>query len=129
MRDRTHQQIRNLLFDSSPTYLLHDNDPLFKQVGNILKSVRTAPKSPWQNAIAERLIGSIRRECLDHLIVMSGEHLKVILKEYFSYYQEYRLHLSLEKNSPAMRSVEVHGSVVAIPKVGGLHHYYGRMAA
>jgi len=93
----------------------------------VKKSVRTAPRSSWQNAIGERVIGSIRRECLDHLVVVGETHLRIILNEYISYYEKYRPHLSLAKDSPVGRRVETQGKIVSIPKVGGLHHYYGRM--
>jgi len=126
----THQQIRNALQESDPKYLIHDNDPVFSQVRTLfIESVRIAPRSPWQNAIAERMIGSIRRECLDYIIVTGERHLKLILKDYFSYYQINRTHLSLAKDSPLGREIETQGKVVSLPKVGGLHHYYGRMSA
>ncbi len=90
----------------------------------------TAPQSPWQNPYAERVIGSIRRECLDHLIILSERHLRNILKEYIRYYNESRPHLSLERNAPIPRGIESpsRGPVVAIPQVGGLHHLYTRAA-
>jgi len=89
-----------------------------------------APKSPWQNPYCERLIGSIRRECLDHVIVLNERHLRRILQSYFDYYLNARTHLSLERNSPIERVVEPPclGRVVAIPQVGGLHHRYRRAA-
>ena len=87
--------------------------------------------SPWQNPYVERLIGSIRRECLDHVIVLNEEHLKRILGAYFRYYHRWRTHLSLEMDAPEPRSVEPResGEVVEIPEVGGLHHHYERRAA
>ena len=86
---------------------------------------------PWQNPFVERRIGSIRRECLDHVIVLDERHLKRILRKYVDYYHSCRTHLSLEKDAPEPRRVEspAMGKVSAIPKVGGLHHYYTRRAA
>ena len=91
----------------------------------------TAPRSPWQSPYVERVIGSIRRECLDHVIVLDERHLRRILREYVDYYHSYRTHLSLEKDAPEQRPVQwpSMGRVTAIPKVGGLHHYYSRLAA
>ncbi len=90
----------------------------------------TAAQSPWQNHYAERLIGSIRRECLDHLIVLGEGQLRRILREYFDYYNGVRPHQSLEKNSPPPRQIELptKGRVISIPQVGGLHHRYRRAA-
>ena len=91
----------------------------------------TAPRSPWQNPFAERLVGSIRRECLDHMIVLGENHLRQILRSYFDYYLRSRTHLSLAKDAPTPRVVqgpEV-GEIVEIPQVGGLHHRYERRAA
>ena len=88
-----------------------------------------APRSPWQRAYVERVIGSIRRECLDHVIVLNEESLRRTLRDYFSYYHGSRLHLSLGKDSPNSRAVECEGEVIAIPEVGGLHHRYRRRAA
>jgi putative transposase len=95
-----------------------------------IEEVITAPHSPWQNAYAERVIGSIHRECLDHVIVVSEEHLRRILKEYFRYYHNSRPHQALEKNSPFPREIEAaaKGKIIAIPQVGGLHHRYRRAA-
>jgi putative transposase len=95
-----------------------------------IEEVLTAPRSPWQNPFAERLIGSVRRECLDHVIVLSEEHLRKTLKAYFRYYNECRPHESLGKNSPTPRAIESgrKGPVLSIPEVGGLHHRYQRAA-
>jgi transposase InsO family protein len=87
----------------------------------------TAPRSPWQNAYAERLIGSIRRECLDHVIVLGESHLRRILKSYALYYNEARTHLSLGKDAPAGRMIEPYGKITALPILGGLHHRYCRI--
>jgi transposase InsO family protein len=93
--------------------------------------VLTAPRSPWQNPYAERFIGSLRRECLDHIIIFNESSLKRILKAYFEYYEHSRNHLSLEKDAPASRTVQHPelGRVVALPQVGGLHHRDERRAA
>jgi putative transposase len=93
--------------------------------------VLTAPRSPWQNAYAERFIGSLRRECLDHIIILNESSLKRILKTYFQYYEHSRTHLSLEKDAPVSRSVQLPelGRVIELPQVGGLHHRYERRAA
>jgi transposase InsO family protein len=88
----------------------------------------TAPRSPWQNCYAERLIGSIRRECLDHLIVMGEAHLRRVLKNYVAYYNGLRTHLSLGKDAPFRRRVERGGAITRQPILGGLHHQYGRMS-
>ena len=95
-----------------------------------IEEVITAPRSPWQNPYAERVIGSIRRECIDHVIVLNERHLIRILRSYFEYYHEVRTHLSLERNAPNPREVKVRsqGKVVTIPQVGGLHHLYTRAA-
>ncbi len=122
-------------FDSAPKYLLRDRDRIYghefgKQVEVMgIQEVLGAPRSPWQHAYVERVIGSIRRECLDHVIVFSEESLRRALQSYISYYHESRLHLSLDKDSPDSRAVQSVGKVVAIPQVGGLHYRYDRRAA
>ena len=95
-----------------------------------IEEVIIAPRAPWQNPYVERLIGSIRRECLDHVIVFGQDHLRRILSEYFTYHHEARLHLSLDRNSPIPRSVcpPEQGRVVAKEYLGGLHHCYTRAA-
>jgi len=123
--------------DSAPSYLLRDRDSVYghsfqqRVKGMRIREVRTAPHSPWQNPFAERLIGSVRRECLDHVLVLSERHLRRILTRYFVYYHRARTHLSLEKDAPDMRPIqrpEV-GAIVVTPEVGGLHHRYARQAA
>jgi transposase InsO family protein len=93
--------------------------------------VVTAAHSPWQNAYAERLIGSIRRECLDHVIIANARGLRRVLHAYIDYYLTSRTHLSLEKDAPISRPVgsPPDGDIVAIPHLGGLHHRYERRAA
>jgi len=123
--------------DSAPRYLLRDRDGTYGQVfrqrvkGIGIAEVLTAPRSPWQNAFAERVIGTIRRELLDHVIVLNEQHLRRRLLSYFRYYHGWRTHLALEKDAPEPRAVEPpeHGRVVALPHVGGLHHRYVRRAA
>jgi transposase InsO family protein len=123
--------------DSAPSYLLRDRDQVYGQQfrhrvkGLGIDEVLTAPHSPWQNPFAERLIGSIRRECLNHVLVLGERHVRRILVRYFDYYHQARTHLSLDKDAPDVRSVEFleAGRIVAIPEVGGLHHRYVRRAA
>jgi putative transposase len=122
--------------ETAPRFLLRDRDQIYGEhfrcrvVGMGIEEVVTAAQSPWQNPYAERLIGSIRRECLDHLIVLNEMQLRRILREYFAYYNEVRPHQSLEKNSPLRREIELptQGRVISIPQVGGLHHRYRRAA-
>jgi cold shock CspA family protein len=132
----TAQQIlESFPFDSAPRYLLRDNDRIYgcefrRQLEVMgIREVRTSFRSPWQNAFVERVIGSIRRECLDHVIVVNEESLRRVLHSYIGYYHASRLHLSLEKDSPTPRAVQSVGNIVAIPQVGGLHHRYERRAA
>jgi putative transposase len=96
-----------------------------------IKEVRTTPRSPWQNPFCERLIGSIRRDCLNQVIILGESPLRRILGRYFHYYHKCRTHLSLEKDAPELRPIqEVSlGEVIEIPEVGGLHHHYERRAA
>jgi len=124
-------------WDSGPRYLLRDRDgsygEKFCEAANWLgiQEVRTAPQSPWQNAYVERLIGSIRRECLDHVIVLSEADLRRVLRSYFDYYERFRTHLSLDKDAPISRPIQTAtmGRIVEIPQVGGLPHRYERVAA
>jgi transposase InsO family protein len=94
-----------------------------------MKEIVTAPRSPWQNAFVERPIGSVRRECLDHVVVLSQRHLRHLLKSYFAYYHRSRTHLSLEKDAPEPRAIMRRGEIIVMPQVGGLHHRYERRAA
>jgi transposase InsO family protein len=124
-------------FDSAPRYLLRDRDAIYskfvqRRIGALgIEEVISAPRSPWQNAYVERVIGSIRRDCLDHVIILNEQHLRRILRDYFDYYHSCRTHLSLNKDSPEARSVEpgAHDNIIALPRVGGLHHRYTRAAA
>ena len=122
--------------DEVPRFLIRDRDRIYgayfrnrvKHLG--IKEIVAARRSPWQNPFVERLIGSIRRECLDHVIILNERHLRRILSSYFEYYHESRTHLSLNRNSPNARSVDPpeNGKIIAIPQVGGLHHLYRRAA-
>ena len=134
----TVQQLREAFpWDEAPRYLIRDRDAIFgKAVGATIKgmgtqAVVTAPRSPWQNPFVERLIGSIRRECLDHVIVWNESSLRRILQSYFEYYERSRTHLALAKDTPVPRPVEKwgNGRIVEIAQVGGLHHRYEGRAA
>ena len=96
-----------------------------------MRDMVTAPRSPWQNAYVERFIGSVRRECLDHVILMSATGLRRVLAEYIEYYMRSRTHLGLEKDAPVPRSVvrPPAGRIVVFPLMNGLHHRYERRAA
>jgi putative transposase len=96
-----------------------------------IEEVLSAPASPWQRAYVERLIGSIRRDCLDHVIVQGEGHLRKILRSYLEYYHRSRTHLGLGKDTPEPRAVQLRkvGEIVELPQVGGLHHRYERRAA
>ncbi len=96
-----------------------------------IEQVLTAPRSPWQNPYCERVIGNLRRNCLDHVIVLSEQHLRRILRMYLEYYHGSRTHLALDKDAPERRKHESPdgGKVIALPMVGGLHHRYTRRAA
>ena len=87
----------------------------------------TSPRSPWQNGYAERLIGSIRRECVDHIVVFGERHLRHVLQSYAKYYNEVRTHLSLEKDAPVSRAAKAIGRITSRPILGGLHHQYARI--
>ena len=124
-------------WDTAPRYMIRDRDGVYglevrariKAMG--IDEVLTAPRSPWQNPYVERVIGSIRRECLDHVIVLSERYLRRVLHAYLDYYHESRTHLSLNKDSPVPRPIQPAetGKVIAFPQVGGLHHRYERLAA
>ena len=96
-----------------------------------IREVLTAPRLPWQNPYAERFIGSLRRECLDHIVVLNEASLRRIVSSYFQYYEHSRTHLALEKDAPESRAIQppAEGVVVELPQVGGLHHRYERRAA
>src|SRR6266849_3120320 len=120
-------------WDQAPRYLIRDLDGAYGEI--LIRRLRsmgirdrpTSPRSPWQNGCAERLIGSIRRECLDHVVVFGERHLRHVLLSYLKYYNEVRTHLSLEKDAPVSRAVERAGSILCRPVLGGLHHQYVRI--
>jgi transposase InsO family protein len=124
-------------WDTAPRYLLRDRDasygPAFRDRVRVMgmKEVVSAPRSPWQNPYVERLIGSIRRECLDHIIIFNESHLRRVLSRYFQYHHWTRTHLSLDKDCPQPRRIQPTsaGDIIAFPEVGGLHHRYERRAA
>jgi transposase InsO family protein len=123
-------------YDTVPRYLLRDRDGIYSTYfenrvrGMEIEEVLIAPRSPWQSPYVERLIGSIRRECLDHILVIDEGHLLRVLREYFAYYHDSRPHQSLNGNAPRPREIEPpsQGRIVAEPRVGGLHHRYRRAA-
>jgi putative transposase len=119
---------------TAPKYLLRDRDAIYGEVftrcvDNIgIRHVITAPRAPWQNPFVERVIGSIRRECLDHFMILSETHLRRLLRRYVAYYNAVRPHQALDNNAPQPREVQppALGCVVATPQVGGVHHLYQR---
>jgi hypothetical protein len=134
----TGQQLRvAFAFTSPPQYLLRDRDGIYglefqnraQALG--LEEVQIAPRLPWQSPYIERLIGSVRRECLDHVIVLNQAHLHRLLKSYFSYYHRSQTHLALDKDAPEPRPVQgpAEGKIVAFHEVGSLHHRSERLAA
>jgi len=127
------QVIEAFPWNEAPRYLVRDRDRAFG--GDYTRRIRamgirdhpTAPRSPWQNGHAERVIGSIRRECLDHAIVFGEAHLRRVLIAYTSYYNRTRTHLSLGKDAPVHREPQRFGEIVALPILGGIHHQYVRV--
>jgi len=120
-------------WNSAPKYLLRDRDGIYGKVfqnrvrGMGIEEIKIAAKSPWQNPYCERMIGSIRKDCVNHLVALNEEHLKCRLSEYLKYYHEDRTHLGLDKDSPLGRPVQKKpefGNVIALSRVGGLHHRY-----
>jgi putative transposase len=133
----TSQQLREAFpWEGVPRYMVRDHDHAFAGWATTAKAMRieevlTAPRSPWQNAYAERFIGSVRRECIDHVVVLNATGLRRLMHLYRVYYEQFRTHLSLNKDAPIPRpsARPEDGRVVAIPQVGGLHHRYERQAA
>jgi hypothetical protein len=131
------QVVEAFPWEKAPHYMVRDRDRVYgtlfqERVHSMgIKEVVTAARCPWQNPFVERPIGSIRRECLDHVAVLSERHLKQTLISYFSYYHRWRTHLSLEMDCPEPRVVQPHeyGEVIEVAEVGGLHHHYERLAA
>jgi len=120
-------------WNEAPRYLIRDRDRIYGAV--VTRRLRAmgirdkpiAPASPWQNGFAERLIGSIRRECLDHLVILSEAHLRRVLRAYAGYYNKIRTHRSLDKDAPGFRSVQRIGNIASHAVLGGLHHHYVRI--
>jgi transposase InsO family protein len=118
---------------SAPAYLLRDNDGAYGHA--FIRQLRVmgirdrpiSPGSPWQNGHVERLIGTVRRECLDRMLIFGERHLRHVLASYAAYYNHLRTHLALDKNAPLGRAVQRSGHIIAIPILGGLHHQYDRM--
>ena len=118
---------------SAPAYLIRDNDRAYGQVFTArvmamgIRDRPITPASPWQNGVAERLIGTLRRECLDQMVIFGEAHLRRILSAYAAYYNRARPHTALQKDAPLRRAVQRFGSIVAIPVLAGLHHQYVRI--
>jgi len=120
-------------WNEAPRYLIRDRDQVYgvavrhrlRAMG--IRDKPIAPRSPWQNGFAERLIGSIRRECVDHVIALGEAHLRRILQAYARYYNDLRTHRSLDKDAPFSRPVQRIGSITSQPLLGGLHHHYMRV--
>ena len=134
----TAQQLREAWpWDTAPRFLIRDRDAIYgsdhQQVAQAMgiEELPTAPRSPWQNPFVERVIGSLRRECLDHVIVWNERALRRHLQRYLAYYHGWRTHLSLDKDAPVPRATQppACGAVVQVPHLGGLHHHYERRAA
>ena len=121
--------------DTAPRYLLRDRDGIYGHTftdrveGMEMEQVQIAARSPWQNCYVERVIGSIRRECLNHMVVINDSHLRRVLKSYFHYYHRSRTHLALDKDAPESRQPHKVGRIVQFAEVGGLHHRYERRVA
>jgi putative transposase len=138
---RTAQQLVEAFpWNTAPRYLLRDRDAVYRAVFSRrvhalgIHEVTIAPRAPWQNPYVERLIDTLRRECLDHVVVLNATHLRRVLRDYLLYYHSYhsaRTHLFLDKDAPEPRPAERsdRGRIVATPMVGGLHHRYSRRAA
>jgi transposase InsO family protein len=120
-------------WNAAAAYLVRDNDGAYGQAFRRrirtmgIRDHPTSRRSPWQNAYAERLIGTLRRDCLDHVLVFGVRHLRQILTSYSSYYNKTRTHLSLDKDAPLRRAVQRCGTIVATPILSGLHHQYARI--
>jgi transposase InsO family protein len=120
-------------WEPAPKYIVRDRDRVYGEVFTRrlramgIRDRPTAPRSPWQNGHTERLIGSIRRECLDHVVVFGERHLRHVLLSYMQYYNGVRTHLSLNKDAPVSRAVQAIGRILPMPILGGLHHQYVRV--
>jgi transposase InsO family protein len=134
----TAQQLREAWpWDTAPPFVIRDRDTIYgsdlRRAAQAMRidEVLTAPRSPWQNPFVERVIGSMRRECLDHVIVWNERSLRRHLQQYLTYYHEWRTHLSLDEDAPVPRAVQptTWGPIVQVPHLGGLHHHCVRRAA
>ena len=120
-------------WDGAPQYIIRDRDRIYGTIVTRrlramgIRDTPIVPASPWQNGFAERLIGSIRRECLDHAIICGEAHFRRVLKSYADYYNRFRTHRSLNKDAPVSRSVQRTGVIRSGAILGGLHHHYGRI--
>ena len=120
-------------WEQAPAYIIRDRDGAYGEV--FIRRIRamgirdrpTSARSPWQNGYAERVIGSIRRDCLDHVVILGERHLRHLLRSYKKYYNEARTHLSLCKDAPVSREGRAAGRVISVPMLGGLHHQYVRV--
>ena len=125
-----HQLTEAFGWDEAPRYIIRDRDRAYGDI--VVRRLRamgirdrpTAPRSPWQNGYCERLIGSIRRDCLDHVVVFGERHLRHLLRSYANYYNQTRTHLALNKDSPLTRPIATVGRILPVPILGGLHHQY-----
>src|SRR5258708_4443873 len=134
-RPRVQRELPDLIrrWSTAPTYLVRDNDGAYGKVFTRrlrtmgIRDRPTSPRSPWQNPYAERLIGTLRRECLDHVLIFGERHLRRILALYSSYYNQTRTHLALRKDAPLRRSVQRSGTIMVTPILSGLHHRYARI--
>jgi len=131
----TAQQVVEAFPYETPTFLVHDRDAIYgdvfrqrmKALG--ITELVTPRRCPWRNGFCERVIGTIRRECTDHVIALGERHLSRVLREYVAYYNRERTHTSLDGNAPEPRVAQaLHGDVIATPVLGGLHHAYRRAA-
>jgi transposase InsO family protein len=128
-----HQLTDAFPWNEAPDYLIRDRDGSYghavtrRLAAMGIRDHPIAPRSPWQNGHAERLIGSIRRECLDHIVVFGEAHLRRILRAYGDYYNNIRTHLALAKDVPLLRPIQRFGEIAARPVLGGLHHQYCRI--
>jgi transposase InsO family protein len=134
----TAQQLREAWpWDEAPRFVIRDRDAIYDETfcdaaqALGIEAILIAPQSPWQNPFVERLIGSIRRECLDHVVIWNERALRRHLQHFLAYYHQWRTHLALDKDAPLARAAQspTDGRIVAIPHVGGLHHHYERHAA
>jgi transposase InsO family protein len=120
-------------WDKAPAYIIRDRDSAYGEVFKRrlwamgIRDRPSAARSPWQNGYCERLIGSIRRECLDHVIILGERHLRHVLHSYTQYHNEVRTHLSLDKDAPFGRAAQAVGRIESFPLLGGLHHHYVRI--